>query len=100
MRAVENDFASLSQSQKQAPEHEGRGHIQSREWFVQNQDVRIVDQSGGEKNLLPHALRVGRQCRIAVTPKRKNLEQFVELGLQNIARHPPKAPYKLQIFSP
>ena len=71
MGAVEDDFAAVGERAQQSAQHQGGGDIQAGEGLVEDQDFGIVQQGGGEEDLLAHAFGVGREGRVAVVPERE-----------------------------
>ena len=59
--AVQDDFPLPRQRAQQAAQHQRGGHVEAGERLVQDEHVRVVQQRGGEQNLLAHALRIRRQ---------------------------------------
>ena len=55
VRAVEDHFAFVGQRPQQAAQHQGGVDVQSGKWFVQNQQVGVVQEGPGKQDLLPHA---------------------------------------------
>jgi len=69
VRAVEHDPAFRRQCLHQAPEHERRCHVEAGVGLVEDDDRRIVQERGGDQDLLPHALRIRRHRGMDVVPQ-------------------------------
>src|SRR5437660_297429 len=50
--AEENDFASARQLLDQASHHQHRSDIEAREWFIQQDETRIMKQGRRQENRL------------------------------------------------
>src|ERR1035441_10550504 len=61
-------------------------------------DVWVVQEGGGEQNLLSHALRIRGERRMAVIPERKCPKELVHLGFQDAAGHAAKPAHQLQVL--
>ena len=96
---VQDDFAAAGQRAQQSAQHERGGDVQAGEGLVEDEDFGIVQQRGGEENLLAHALGVRRQRRVAVVPEREGAEEFVHLGFEDAARHAAQPAHQLEILA-
>ena len=74
VRNVENRFAPPGQLLQQVPEQHGVRDIQSRLRFVEDQQVRVVQQRGRNQYPLAHPLRVTRYRRPASLGQRQTFE--------------------------
>ena len=95
---IKDDFPLAGQGAQQGAQHQPAGHVQAGERLVQDEDIRVVQQGGGEQNLLAHALRIRGERRMAVIPERECPKEFVHLRFQNAARHAAKPAHQLQIL--
>jgi hypothetical protein len=69
MRAVDNHAALCSERAHEAPQHQCRAHVETGIRLVENENVRIVQQRGGNENLLAHPFRISRHRRMNVIPQ-------------------------------
>src|SRR5687767_15346800 len=56
-------------------QHPRGADVETREWLVEDDDARVVQDSGGDENFLPHAFRIRRQRLVAVVVDSKQLEE-------------------------
>ena len=96
---VQDDFAAAGKRAQQSAQHERGGDVQAGEGLVEDEDFGIVQQRGGEENLLAHALGVRREGRVAVVPESEGAEEFVHLGIEDAARHAAKPAHQLEILA-
>ena len=86
-------------ARNRASQHERGGDVQAGEGLVEDEDFRIVQERGGEENLLAHTLGVRRQGGVAVVPESEGAEEFVHLGIEDAARHAAKPAHQLKILA-
>ena len=72
VRAVENRLAARRQRAHQVPQHHRRRHVEPGFGLVEDHHVRVVQQRGGNDDLLPHAFRIGADALIAPRALRLN----------------------------
>src|SRR5271165_273162 len=56
MRAIKDCLAAPSQSSDQVLQHKCGGHVEARERFVKDEQMRIVHERGNQEDALSHAL--------------------------------------------
>src|SRR6266851_3488803 len=81
MRTVEDGFAAGAEGLNQIFNDEGGSDIESGERLVENQQIRIVHQSGDEKNALAHAFGIGAERDVAMGPEGEELEEGIDSGV-------------------
>ena len=62
MRAEQYQLPCRGQPLNQISQYQRGSHVEAREWFIEQQHVRVVQKRRGEKHLLPHALRIPVIC--------------------------------------
>ena len=62
--AIENYFALFAQLIDQILDYQRCFHIQTGEWLIQQKDIRVMEEGGGEEHFLDHSFRIGRNRRL------------------------------------
>src|SRR4029077_13965605 len=73
--------------------------VEAGKGLIEDQEIGIVQQSGGQQDLLAHAFGVGRERRIAVLPERKKAQHLIHARLERTARKATEAAHQLQILA-
>jgi hypothetical protein len=82
MGAVQHSFAASGERDHELAQHQRRGDIEARVRFVEDEDVRIVQQRSNDHYLLLHALRVRADVLVRRMRQAKQLEQRADLSLE------------------
>src|SRR5580704_11938852 len=98
MGAIEDQLALLAKRLHQLLEDQSRGHVQTGEWLVENENLGIVHQRGDEKNALAHPFRIGTDGRVAVRVQRKKLKQGLDFLFEAGLGHSAQSSYEFEIL--
>src|SRR5262245_3352716 len=82
MRAEKNHPPLAREKAQQGPEKQSGADIQSRKRLVEDQQIGIVEQSGGEQDALTHAFRVRRQRAVAALEQGEQVQQPRDSGVE------------------
>src|ERR1700739_1319247 len=66
VRAEEYSFALVAKGLNESFEDERGGYVESRERFVEDQDIGIVHDGGDEQDALAHSLGIGADVDVTV----------------------------------
>src|SRR5438270_353031 len=86
MRDVQNNFAARGEFRNKVFKEQGGRDVEAGQRLVEDQNVRIVQQSGRNQNALLHAFRIRSQRRVPVEVKRKQFEQIAGLFVDDTFR--------------
>ena len=95
---VEDGLAVGGQGGEQVFDEDGGVDVEAGERFVEQDDAGVVEQGGGDQDLLPHAFGIGVEARHAVAGEAEGLEDVADAVLQNVFRDVVQAAGEFQEF--
>src|SRR5262245_14895703 len=84
MRTVEDSFPGGGECCQQVLRHQDTFDVESREWFIQNDDRRVVQEGRRDKHFLAHAFRVASQTLASLTGQSESCKQGIDSTLQDM----------------
>ena len=100
VRAVKDDPAIGGERPDDGAQDERRADVEAGHRLVENDQLRVVQESRREQHLLPHALRERRQRRVVVDVEAEEMQEAVDLLLQRGRRDASKPSAEAQILGP
>jgi len=82
VRAIEDCLAGGSSGREQVFDQDGGIDIETGEGFIEKDDVRVVEQGGGDEDFLPHAFGISIEADYAVAGQAEGIEDIADSGLQ------------------
>src|ERR1035437_2797335 len=84
MGTVQYGLAGGGERGEQVFDEDGGIHVETGEGFIEQDDVRVVQQGGGDQDLLPHAFGIGIEAGHAVAGEAKGFQDVPDAGLQRV----------------
>jgi hypothetical protein len=98
--AVEDGFAVGGQGGEQVFDEDGGIDIEAGEGLIEEDDVRVVEQGGGDQDFLPHAFGIGIEAGHAVAGEAEGFQDVADAGLQGIFGDVVEAAAEFEEFLP